>query len=374
MFIPKNISDIAKVCADCGNCLYSCPVYNAELTEPNSPRGKVNLLKGIIDGELSNSNISKKYIYQCVLCGSCEDTCTKGVNYVEMMINYRGLISKNKKIPLLKKIILTVYQSFIYKKMLFVLDIISIKYLKKRFLIPRRQKANLEKYYSEDKSKNYDILFFPGCVLTDFYPKIIEESIKFLNDNGYSVLFLKDLSCCGFPYLSQGWKDKFNKFKISNTEKFKKYNFKKIVIPCGTGTMTLQNNYNIDKNIPIYEMTDFIYKFIKSAKINKEFKDKKITYHDPCHNVRSLKIEEQPRYFLKQAGENFKDDNTKLCCGFGGVFSIGFPSTSKKILKKKKEAISSTGANTVITSCPGCYMQLKENLNQDVKFFIDIFK
>ncbi len=141
MFIPKNISDIARVCADCGNCLYSCPVYNAELTEPNSPRGKVNLLKGIIDGELSNSNISKKYIYQCVLCGSCEDTCTKGVNYVEMMINYRGLISKNKKIPLLKKIILTVYQSFIYKKMLFVLDIISIKYLKKKIFDTKKAKS-----------------------------------------------------------------------------------------------------------------------------------------------------------------------------------------------------------------------------------------
>ena len=83
MLIPKNISDIAKVCSDCGNCLFSCPVYNAELIEPNSPRGKVNLLKGIIDGNLSDTSLSKKYIYQCLLCGACEDTCTKGVEYLK---------------------------------------------------------------------------------------------------------------------------------------------------------------------------------------------------------------------------------------------------------------------------------------------------
>ena len=373
MLIPEDISDIAKICADCGNCLYECPVYKAELIEPGSPRGKVNLLKGIIDGTLSNTSISKKYIYQCLLCGSCEDICTKGVNYIDMMINYRGHISKNKKIPFIKKIILSIYQSFIYKRLLFAIDLLSIRSLKKRFLIPVREKTVLKDLYSNDKDKVYDILFFPGCVLTDFYPKKIERSIQFLKSKGYSVLLIKDISCCGFPYLSQGWKDRSDKFMNSNLVLFKKYTFKKIVIPCGTCTMTLKKYYNISQDIPVYEMTDFIFKFIKDAKLNKEFKSKKITYHDPCHNINSLKIKDQPRYFLKQAENNFIDDDSRTCCGFGGVFSVGFPSTSKKILENKKEVLNSKGTETVITSCPGCYMQLKENLDQEVKFFIDIF-
>ncbi len=374
MLIPKDISDIAKVCADCGNCLYSCPVYNAELIEPNSPRGKVNLLKGIINGELSNTSESKKFIYQCLLCGSCEDTCTKGVKFLDMMINYRGIISKNKKIPFLKKIILSFYQSYFYKKMLFIIDILKKTSLKKLILLPERQKADLKKYYSEDHNKTYDILFFPGCVLTDFYPEIIEKSIKFLEKNGFSVLLLKNHLCCGFPHLSQGWKDKFDKLKTENINVFKKYNFKNIVIPCGTCTMTFKNYYGFHDDTEIYEITDFIYKFIKNAKLNDEFKNnRKITYHDPCHNVNSLNIMEQPRYFLRQAEQNFVDDQSKLCCGFGGVFSIGSPSTSKKILEKKNEIIKETGADTIVTSCPGCYMQLKENMAQDVKFFTDLF-
>lgn len=373
MKIPKDISDIARVCADCGNCLYACPVYNAELIEPNSPRGKVNLVKGIMDGQLDNSSLSKKFIYQCVLCGSCEDVCTKGVEYVDMMIRYRNLISDNKKIPLFKKIILTLYQSFIYKKFLFLVDIIKKLPFKLKLTVPRRRKASLKTYFSENKKKNYDVLFFPGCVLTDFYPEIIKKSVDFLKTNGFSVLLIKNTVCCGFPYISQGWKDKFDIFREKNLKLFKDYNFKNIVIPCGTGTMTFKKYYGI-KDLPVYELTDFIYKFIKDAKLKEEFlKDRKITYHDPCHNIKTLKIEKQPRHFLKQASENFVDDNSKLCCGFGGVFSVGFPKTSNKILNRKKEAIKETGADTVITSCPGCYMQLKENLTEEVKFFTDIF-
>jgi len=372
--ISKDISDIVKVCADCGNCLYACPVYNAEFTEPNSPRGKVNIIKGIIDGELSNTSLSRKFIYQCVLCGSCEDVCTKGVDYVDMMVNYRTVISKGKKIPLLKKIVLSFYQSFLYKKLLFFIDIISKTYLKKLFLIPRRRKLDLKKYYTSNKKKTYDILFFPGCVLTDFYPEIVEKTINFLRKNGFTVLLPKGLSCCGFPYISQGWKDKFDKYKGKNMKVLNGYNFKSIVIPCGTGTITFKKYYDIDKDISVYELTDFIYKFINDAKLdNALIKDRKITYHDPCHNIKSLHIEKQPRHFLSQAGKNFIDDKSKLCCGFGGVFSIGFPSTSNKILKRKSDTIKQTGADTVITSCPGCYMQLRENLSLDVKFFTDIF-
>ena len=188
MIVSKDISDIAKVCADCGNCLYSCPVYNADLIEPNSPRGKVNLIKGIIDGSLNGSSTGRKYIYQCLLCGNCEEICTKGVEFTDMMVNYRGLISKNKNIPFLKKAVLSFYRSFLYKKLLFLTDIISKTALKKKILIPERRKADIKKYYSKNRSRTYDILFFPGCVLKDFYPEIIKKSIEFLKKNGFTVL------------------------------------------------------------------------------------------------------------------------------------------------------------------------------------------
>lgn len=110
-----------------------------------------------------------------------------------------------------------------------------------------------------------------------------------------------------------------------------------------------------------------------------EGKTRKVTFHDPCHHLKSLGIAAAPRFFMEQLGENFIDDKSALCCGFGGIFSVGFPSTSKKILKRKEETLKELGADTVVTACPGCYFQLRENFSQnkkkdiDVKFFIDLF-
>jgi Fe-S oxidoreductase len=68
------------------------------------------------------------------------------------------------------------------------------------------------------------------------------------------------------------------------------------------------------------------------------------------------------------------DDKSALCCGFGGIFSVGFPTTSKKILDRRKDKLNEIGAETVVTACPGCYLHLKENLNdKEVKFFSDMF-
>lgn len=371
-----NISKITKICSDCGNCLYSCPVYNVKLREPNSPRGKVNLIKSIMDDRLKLNKLNKRFIYQCILCGSCEYICTNGVEFVKMMINYRNYISKGEKIPLLKKIILVLYQSFILKKLMIFVDILAKTPLKRYLLIPERKTLKQKKFFFNKRyQKQYDILLFPGCVLNFFYPYFIEKIEVFLKKKGFSVFIPKNLKCCGFPYISQGWKVKFNSFREKNIRSFSQFKFKYLVVPCSTGVITFKNFYSLN-GIEIYELTEFIYKFLKDSSVNLNLidgKNRKVTYHDPCHNLKSLEIEEEPRYFLKQYKENFVDDKSALCCGFGGVFSVGFPLTSKEILKKKRENLNEIGADIVVTSCPGCYLQLREKLPYDVKFFIELF-
>jgi glycolate oxidase iron-sulfur subunit len=381
----KTIDEIAAICSDCGNCLFACPVYNAELMEPTAPRGKVNLIKSLMDGRLKPNRLNKRFIYQCMLCGSCEHICTKGVEFVDMMIDYRGTAARGKRIPLLKKIILYFYQSVIFKKFIGIVDILAKTPLKKKLTIPARIKAraNIKKLFTKKpEQEQYDILFFPGCVLTYFYPGIIEKTVNFLKKRGFSVVIPGGLVCCGFPYISQGWKNKFFSLRKKNKTLFSRYWFRYLVVPCGTGVVTFRNYYDFgdrEKSIEIYELTEFFYKYIKEASVEvDQFKPddgRKITWHDPCHHFKSLGIEEAPRHFMKQLGEDFINDSSALCCGFGGIFSVGFPATSKKILKRKEEKLKELGADTVVTACPGCYFQLRENLSpgKEVKFFMDLF-
>jgi glycolate oxidase iron-sulfur subunit len=306
---------------------------------------------------------------------------------VELMMDYRGAAAGGKRIPSFKKIILYLYQSVIFKKFSGIVDILAKTPLKKKLTIPVRIKAKtgIKKLFSRKPGQEqYDILFFPGCVLTYFYPGIIEKTVNFLEGRGFSVVMPGGLVCCGFPYISQGWKDKFYSLRKKNKKLFSRYRFKYLVVPCGTGVMTFKNYYDFGERaepVEIYELTEFFYKHIKDAPVKAEQftggegRKGKITWHDPCHHFKSLGIEEAPRYFMKQLGEDFIDDKSALCCGFGGIFSVGFPSTSKKILKRKEEKLKELGAATVVTACPGCYLQLRENLpsGREVKFFIDLF-
>ncbi len=385
---PKNscqhINEITDLCSSCGNCLFACPVYNAELEEPLSPRGRVNLIKYLLDGRLKASSASKKMISQCALCGSCENICTNGVKFTEMMIDYRNKASQGSRIPFFKKIILYFYQSLLFKKFAWVVDLFAATPLRRKLTIPRRRKASisLKKLCSAaPQQEEYDILFFPGCVTTHFYPAIIEKSVALLREHGFSVVIPEGYVCCGFPYLSQGWQDKFVSLRQTNIALFSHFKFKYLVVPCGTGAMAFQKYYewgpNQTKPFEIFELTQFFYTHMNDAHIKENFVEhsgEKVTWHDPCHNVKSLGLGAAPRHFLKQLGEQFVDDKSALCCGFAGIFSVGFPATSKKILHKKVAKLTELGAHTVVTACPGCYMHLRENLdNKEVKFFTDMF-
>lgn len=373
----SDINRIADLCADCGNCLHYCPVYNAELTEPNSPRGKVNLIKAISEGTFNPSANLDVFTYQCVLCGSCEYICTKGVEFTDMMIDFRNQRSGGEKIPILKKLVLSVYNFRILKILIKILYMIPVNIQKKIGFLPvfRSKLGGFKKRKSIDTHKKFDILLFPGCMINLFYPELREKIVKFLNEKGYSVIIPSGMKCCGAPYKTQGWNKKFEKLRKSNTQLFSEYNFKYLVVPCGTGVKMFSKYYKFE-NLEVYELTRFIYKFVKNAEVNGKIveENEKITYHDPCHNLKSLNIEKEPRLFMKKFNNKFIDDDSKLCCGFGGLFSLNFSKTSKKILKKREERISEIKADTVVTSCPGCYYQLQKSNKYNVKFFIDIFK
>ena len=372
----KTISEIARLCADCGTCQSACPVYQAELTEPNSPRGKVNLIKALHDRRLAPNRRNRRLLYQCLVCGGCEHACPQGVEFTPMMIEHRNRVAAGSRIPWFKKIVLFFYQGFVLRKLLWLPRLLARTPLKRRLSLPSFQKGDLKRIAGGDRHKEYDVLLFPGCVFTYFYPRKTAEIKALLERQGFHVLYPEGLHCCGFPYLSQGWRKKFAKLKKKNEAVFKRYRVQRIVIPCSTGVLAFRKYYDLP-GIEVLELGDFMFRHCRDASIDSEFVNGfpgPFTYHDPCHSLKSLALQREARHFLEQFGGRFVNDDSALCCGFGGIFKVGFPATSKKILNKKSSKLNELGASAVVTSCPGCYMQLKENLDLPVYFFSDIFK
>jgi glycolate oxidase iron-sulfur subunit len=118
----------------------------------------------------------------------------------------------------------------------------------------------------------------------------------------------------------------------------------------------------------IKDATEFVIDVLKvnpaDLKLRKEFKGKTATWHDPCHLVRYQNISAQPRAILKNLeGLKFAEmPNADLCCGMGGSFSVYHYDITKKIAAKKMDGIKATGADIVVTACPGCMINLIDNV------------
>ncbi len=87
---------------------------------------------------------------------------------------------------------------------------------------------------------------------------------------------------------------------------------------------------------------------------------RKIAFHSPCHLGRGLGVKEDPRQLIARSGNIYlKTREEETCCGFGGSFSVNFPAVSREILTRKLADVESSGADLLVTECPGCVMQLR---------------
>ena len=116
------------------------------------------------------------------------------------------------------------------------------------------------------------------------------------------------------------------------------------------------------------KVIDFSSFMVKVLKVDpEEFRrlGSKVAYHSPCHLCRGLGVAKEPRELLSTAGLEYvpaKDED--VCCGFGGSFSIDFPEISAELLKRKLDNVEDTGAETLVTDCPGCVLQLRGGMEK----------
>ncbi|MBU4574073.1 MAG: (Fe-S)-binding protein, partial [Desulfarculus sp.] len=91
---------------------------------------------------------------------------------------------------------------------------------------------------------------------------------------------------------------------------------------------------------------------------------KAAAYHAPCHLCRGLGVHDASKELLREAGYDYRPyDDEEVCCGFGGSYSLDFPELSAAILERKLRQVAATGADTLVTDCPGCVLQLEGGLD-----------
>jgi Fe-S oxidoreductase len=219
---------------------------------------------------------------------------------------------------------------------------------------------------------------FSGCVQDFVYPEQMEAAFHLFAEHRVAMSFPMAQSCCGLPVQMMGEAKASRDVAVQNVRAFEKENVDYIVTLCASCASHLKHNYPVllgnDQKM-LEKATSFAAKVIDFSSFAHDVlglkaedfdgDGKPATFHSPCHLCRGLGVHEAPRALLRDAGLDYREaDESEVCCGFGGTFSAKFPELSAELLRKKLDHVEATGAEILLTDCPGCIMQLRGGLKK----------
>jgi glycolate oxidase iron-sulfur subunit len=397
--IKRFENDLGR-CMKCGFCTYSCPVYQEERVESSVARGKNMIIRGLLSGDLEYTKEYAGRVNKCTLCMTCTVNCPAKTNIPNVIVAARADLVSARGLKFPSSII---YRSILPRRILFGNVLRAFSWFQKILLpgtegtirhlpmflsalgkgrnIPQiaprflRQMVPVVNKPPEGVETRMKVGYFTGC-MTDFvFPELGRHIIDFLNRNGVEVIVPEEQGCCGAPvFLGAGDLETGRMMADTNIKAFEDLDY--IITDCATCASSLVDYKKFLADTPeredlygefggkVKDISQFLVDILKlpvsAYRVAPEVKGKKVTWHDPCHLVRHLGVKEQPRQIIKSIPgiEYVEMLAADRCCGMAGSFSLYYYDLSKKIADKKIAAIKATECDIVVTSCPGCQIQL----------------
>ena len=403
--IKKFEGDLSK-CMKCGFCTFWCPVYREQQIESSVARGKNMMIRGLLAGNLEYTKEYSDRLNQCTLCMACTAYCPSKTNIPNVIVAARADVVEARGLKFPYNI---VYRWLLPRRRLFGWVVRFASWFQGIFL-PRTEGTirHLSMFLSAlGKGRNIPQIapkflrqmvpvvnrppsgvettmkvgYFAGC-MTDFVlPDLGKHVIDFLNRNGVEVIVPREQGCCGAPvFMGAGDFETGRKMADANVKAFEGLDY--VIADCATCTSALKSYTKFLADTPkrkkayekfgkkVKDISEFLIDVLdlpaSAYKASAEAKGKKVTWHDPCHLSRHLGITSQPRQLIESISgiEYVEMPNADRCCGMAGAFSIYFYDLSQKIADKKVASIEATGADIVVTDCPGCEIQLIDSTIQ----------
>ncbi len=365
------LEELSK-CVRCGSCKAFCPIYEEASVESMSARGRLVLLWAFSSGQIPSSCVLNESIFGCTLCGMCEGLCPLELD-IKNLISHGRTFLKDKDFDK-KRILLRFFVKIFSKKsnlifnILHVIQPLFLPHLIKKGLLPLE--IEIPKHRFRDKhqvlsvpKKRGRVAVFTGCLVNFLYPRLGEALVNVLHTLRHEIVLPAGEVCCGMLLISLGLENEAKKLAKKNVEIFKRLNVESIVSLCPTCSLTIKKEYpkligeGIDKATDI---SIFLNDKIDLFRLVTPSVDRRAIYHDPCHLKYGLGIHQEPREIIKNIGINLIKTTSEKCCGFAGLFSISFKELSDRLLKNCSEEYLKAGRDFIITSCPGCMMQLSK--------------
>lgn len=387
----------ARACVHCGLCLSSCPTYLETGSENESPRGRIYLMRALDAGRLEPGTGVERHFDLCLGCRACEAACPSGVEYGQLLEHTRDFAEKHIRRSWFQTFLrrLVIERIFPVPERLEValiparwirqlgLEVFLPAFLRDTLALipPEPPPASTPTPPSETfpaAKPGRKVGLIRGCVMPVMFPGTQVATERLLRRDGFEVVVPAGQGCCGALHAHSGKLELARAQARVNIEAFERAGVDLIVInAAGCGSTLKEYGALLAGDAAWVERARRFSARVKDlTEVLSESRPERqhpcapdragVTYHDACHLAHAQRITAPPRRLVRAlAGDQFVElDEAEVCCGSAGTYNLTEPAMAARLQRRKVAHILKSGARTVVTSNPGCLLQIRAGLEQ----------
>ena len=387
--LGPEMASAVSTCVHCGFCLAVCPTYKVLGQEADSPRGRIVLMKEVLEGTLPLDS-ALPHLDPCLGCLACEPACPSGVSYRDLISPFRANAESQRTRTLgdrFKRLLTRMTLPYPGRFRMAARTGRFVKPLARWLpptlrvmlgLLPDRLPARQtwDAVYPAVGTKRGRVALLTGCAQSVLEPDINTATIEVLTRNGVEVVVPQKQGCCGALSWHVGDLKRARGFAKNNLVAFPN-DVDAIVTNaagCGSGMHeypqilrgTTEESAAKDFSGRVCDVSVYLAKLGDLEPIPDRGRPLRVAYHDACHLSNAQGVRAQPRSLLRSIPgvELCEIADAHLCCGSAGTYNIDQPEVADTLGREKTGNIVSTDADLVATGNIGCMTQLKTYLEQ----------
>ena len=395
--------EILRACVHCGFCTATCPTYALLGDELDSPRGRIYLIKDMLENDRPASERVVKHVDRCLSCLSCMTTCPSGVNYMHLVDHARAHIEETYKRSLLDRTarnMLAFVMPYPRRFRALVRFAVIAKLISP--LLPSRFRAMLalapstpmfgrlidgRNVWPANGARKKRVLLMQGCVQQVLASRINDATIRLLTRLGCEVVIADGSGCCGGLTHHLGKKSLALDAVRANVRSWMQEHSAEpvdaiVINASGCGTTVKEYGFMLRNDAELAEaaqtvsaLTRDISELLDETGLPEVSRPKEmnVTYHSACSLQHGQKVTIAPKTLLAAAGFSVTEPReSHLCCGSAGTYNMLQPEIASQLRDRKAENIARSAPDLVATGNLGCMMQLQDAVEVPVVHTVEL--
>jgi glycolate oxidase iron-sulfur subunit len=381
-------NEILRTCVHCGFCTATCPTYQVLGDELDSPRGRIYLIKDMLESGRAADEKTVKHIDRCLSCLACMTTCPSGVHYMHLVDHARAHIEKTYRRPWRDKALRWVLARVIPNPILFRLSLLGAKMARPlaRFLPDARLRAMIAmapkqvppvsrnddpQVFAAAGDRRMRVALMTGCAQKALNTDINDATIRLLRRLGCEVVVAKGAGCCGALTHHMGREAEAHGSAAANIrawmEEKRAGGLDAVVINtsgCGTTVKDYGHMFRTtglaaeaaEVAALACDVTELLARLEPAARAPEPLR---VAYHAACSLQHGQKVTAAPKTLLKAAGfEVVEPADSHLCCGSAGTYNLLQPEISGELRRRKVATLEARRPDVIAAGNIGCMMQI----------------